>query len=101
MITLLSEVSIILVRAVCELLLASYGSKHTMFRYDILCVLTLITQSTDCTQTFYISNDCSTLGDVYFLLEWNVRYEWQLRLQTHIAVSFRSAIFADAAYVDT
>ena len=46
MISLLSKISIFLVRAVCKLLLASYGSKHitTTFSYDILCILTLVTR---------------------------------------------------------
>ena len=35
-------------------------------------------KTTGDTRTFYISNDCSTIGDVYFLLEVDVRYKWRV-----------------------
>ena len=29
-------------------------------------------------QTLYLSNNCSTIEDAYFLLELDVRYDWQV-----------------------
>ena len=69
-IALLSEILILLVRPVCELLLESYGSKYVLQPLSDTTFLHTYTHNsitTGCIQTFYISNDCSTLGDVYFL----------------------------------
>ena len=49
------------------------------FRYNILCVLTCThnSKTTGRMLTFHISNDCSTIGDVYFSgLDLDARYEW-------------------------
>ena len=70
----------------------------TSFSYYIVWVHTVITQKLPVifTQTFYVSNGCSTTGDVYFLclIELDARYDWRVWLQTQIAVSFWLAICA-------
>ena len=76
---------------------ASYGLRVMAFRYAILCVLARTTRKLRVVyiSTFHISNDCSTIGDVYSLDSKCVRATIiELWLQTHISCSFRLAISA-------
>ena len=69
-IALLLEISIILVRAVCEIQSASYGFKHAskqLCGMSFVRTYTLNLKTTGCMWTFYILNDCSTIADIYFL----------------------------------
>ena len=69
MIALLSEISILLVRAVWRLLLASYVPKMHRNHFPIrhyLRTYTCNSKTTGHMLMFYILNDCSTVEDVYF-----------------------------------
>ena len=51
--------------------------------------------------TFYISNDCSTIGDVNFLCySWVQDMNGELSLQTRTEVSFWQVIFAYTMQLD-
>ena len=71
----------------------------TTFRYDTLCVHVLYTSICNSKTAgrmwkFYISNDCFTIGDAYFLCQCWMRDqngELHVRLQTCITVSFQYA----------
>ena len=63
---LLSEMSIFWVRAVCEIRLVRYGSKHALQSLsDMLFACTFMhnLKTTGRIGTFYISNDCSSIEE--------------------------------------
>ena len=71
MTALLSEISIFWVRAVYEIRLASYGSKHALQpRSDTPFVHTYAhnLKTTGCIWMLYISNDCHTIRHIQFLV---------------------------------
>ena len=71
---LLSEISILLVRAICEIWSSSYESLHTSQPHSNTTFVHTYTcnwKTTRRMQTFYIPNDCSTIRDVYFMC-----YSW-------------------------
>ena len=71
-IALLSEISILLVRAVCEIQSAVNESKHGtnhFLRRHFVRPYTRNSKTTGRMLTFYIQNDWSTIGDVYFLCQ--------------------------------
>ena len=56
--------------AVCEIRSASYAPNAHCILFPIqhfVCTYTYNSKTTECTRKFYISNDCSTIEDVYFL----------------------------------
>ena len=66
---LLLEMSIFWIRVVCEIRLASYGSKYTsqsLFDMPFVCTSTHKLKSTGFTWAFRISNNCSTMGERKF-----------------------------------
>ena len=67
---LLLENLLFLVGAACELRLASYGSKHVLqsLSHMPFCVyLQAHSKTKGFIKTFYLSNNCSTIGDIYSL----------------------------------
>ena len=59
-------------------------------------------KTTGLTQMFYMSDDCSTIKDVYFLCKsWLQDTNGKLRYQTPITVCFQEAIFPYTVYLDT
>ena len=94
---LLSEMILFLIRAACELRLASYGSKRmsqTLF-YVRHFVRTYMCNSKtkDRIRMLYLTNNCSTVRDIYFLgLNCMQDTTGELWIQTRIATSFQSDI---------
>ena len=67
---LLSEVILILVRAECELRSTSYDPKHALRWLPVRHLVRNYTHnsiSKGGIRTFYLFNDCSTIGDIYYL----------------------------------
>ena len=76
--TLLSAMSIFYVRVMCNIWLASYGSKHIAvpFRCNISCILTN-SKTTGCTWPFYISKQLHYYWRCLFSgLELHAGYNW-------------------------
>ena len=70
-----SEMFVFCFRAACELRLVSY-----------VCTYAHNFKTTGCIWTFYISNNCSTIGDVYFLGKscmWNRYDSWVMVLNMY------------------
>ena len=64
---LLSDIFLFLVRAACELRSASYGSKHTsqsLSDKPFVCTYMHKAKTIRHIWTFYILNNCSTIGDI-------------------------------------
>ena len=71
-IALLLEMSILFVRTVCEIPSASYGSKHASQALSGTTFVRPYTRNSNTTGrmlTFYMLNDCSTIGNVCFLCQ--------------------------------
>ena len=88
---LLSEMSILCVRAGCEMRLASYVSKHaSQYLSDkpLVRTSTQLENYTGRMWTFSISNDCSTIGHIPCVIYSCIReLTGELRLQTTIGRS--------------
>ena len=70
------------VRAVCEIWAMSYGSNHTLQRFPLQHFVHTYTHNSKATGyiwTFYISNNCSTIGDIVVWL----RVAWEIRLESY------------------
>ena len=84
-----SEISIFWVRAVCEIWSASYGSKHASQPLPIRNFVRIYTHNLKTRGriwAFYILNDYSTMGDIYYLGQtWMWDTTGELWLQTRIA----------------
>ena len=84
---LLSDIFIFLVRAAYEQWQVSYASKLTS--YAVFWVRHAHSKTKRLTRTFYLSNDCSTIGHIYSL-GWSCMWDpiSELRIQTRKAISF-------------
>ena len=103
-IALLSKMSILLeLRATYEWWVMDPNRHCNHFPVQhFVCPYTCNSKTTGRMQTFYILNDFSTIGDVYFsVLELNARYKWQGTPSNKHPVSFLWAIFAYTMYLDT
>ena len=70
---LLLEISLFLVRAACELRSMRYGSKHasrslSCMPFNFVRTYTHNSKTKGRIRTFYLTNDCSTIGKIYFLV---------------------------------
>ena len=73
------DILIFLERSVCEIQSLSYESEHaSQPPSNNLCAYTRNSKTTGHVWTFYVLNDCSTIGDVYFMLELDARYNSRL-----------------------
>ena len=66
----IEDISIFWVRTVCEIRQASYESKHALQPLSDMTFVHTYTHNSKTTgriQTFCVSNECSTMGDVYSL----------------------------------
>ena len=80
------EISIFWVITVCEIQSASYESKHAL---QPLSGTTFCVYLHSQLKKYRLSNDCSTIGDVYFLCwSWMRDTTDELWLQPRIAISF-------------
>ena len=85
------DISIPWVRAVNDgRLMDPNMQRYYLLIQQFVCTYTRNSKSTGCIWTFYTSNDCFTIGDVYFLCQsWIQNRNGKLWLQTCITVSIR------------
>ena len=87
----LLEISFLWFRAVCEIWMESYGSRHALQPFSTLhfvCIYTHNSKITGCIQMFLISHECSAIMRYPVpVLGLNARYDWLVMLlKTHCSV---------------